>query len=172
VPRLLDTGHDASGSWLLTAGLAGESAITDRWKAAPGHAVRTAATALRAFHDALPVQSCPYDWSVASRLADVRVAGCTAALVDAPTVDRLVVCHGDACVPNTLIDDDGSPSGLVDLGSLGRADRWADLAVATWSTGWNYGPGWENEYLAAYGVEPDEERSRYYRALWDLESPA
>ena len=38
---------------------------------------------------------------------------------------------------------DGRCSGQVDLGELGVADRWADLAVATWSTTWNYGPGWE-----------------------------
>jgi kanamycin kinase len=25
----------------------------------------------------------------------------------APLIDRLVVCHGDACAPNTLINDDG-----------------------------------------------------------------
>jgi kanamycin kinase len=173
VPRVLDTGHDSTGSWLLTAGLTGDSAIADRWKAAPAHAVRIAATALRDFHDALPVESCPFDWSVESRLAEARVAGTTSPLVDVPrpAIDRLVVCHGDACVPNTLIDDAGTSSGLVDLGSLGRADRWADLAVATWSTEWNYGPGWTGVYLAAYGVQPDDERTRYYRALWDLINP-
>jgi kanamycin kinase len=52
--------------------------------------------------------------------------------------------------------------------TLGVADRWADLAVATWSTQWNYGPGWEQPLLAAYGVAADPERIRYYRLLWDL----
>lgn len=33
--------------------------------------------------------------------------------------------------------------------ALGVADRWADLAVATWSTTWNYGPGWEEPVLDA-----------------------
>ena len=47
---------------------------------------------------------------------------------DIPPVDRLVVCHGDACAPNTLLTDDGRWSGHVDLGQLGVADRWADLA--------------------------------------------
>jgi kanamycin kinase len=85
-----------------------------------------------------------------------------------PSTDVLVVCHGDACAPNTLLTEDGRWSGHVDLGSLGLADRWADLAVATWSTEWNYGPGWEELLLEAYGVQPDPERMAYYRLLWDL----
>jgi kanamycin kinase len=40
--------------------------------------------------------------------------------------------------------------------------------VATWSTEWNYGPGWEQTFLQAYGIEPDPERTTFYRALWDL----
>ena len=40
-----------------------------------------------------------------------------------PLIDRLVVCHGEACTPNTLIDVDGRCSGHVDLSSLGTADR-------------------------------------------------
>jgi kanamycin kinase len=91
-----------------------------------------------------------------------------ARLADPPPIDLLVVCHGDACAPNTLIDDEGNCSGHVDLGALGVADRWADLAIATWSVNWNYGPGWEGALLNAYGVAPDPERSRYYRLLWDI----
>ncbi len=89
-------------------------------------------------------------------------------LADAPSVDQLVVCHGYACAPNTVLFEDGLLSGHVDLGALGVADRWADLAVATWSTEWNYGPGWDGPLLAAYGVDPDPERVAYYRLLWDL----
>jgi kanamycin kinase len=70
--------------------------------------------------------------------------------------------------PNTLIADDGTCAGRVDLGVLGIADRWADLAVATWSTTWNHGPRWEDRLLAAYGIAPEPVRTRYYRLLWDL----
>jgi kanamycin kinase len=65
-------------------------------------------------------------------------------------------------------DDDGRCCGHVDLGELGVADRWADLAVATLSLGWNY-PGrvWDAEFFAAYGVEPDPARIDYYRRLWE-----
>ena len=60
--------------------------------------------------------------------------------------------------------------GHVDFGRLGVADRWADLAVATWSTEWNYGDGYEGLLLDAYGVEPDPERTNFYRWLWDFAS--
>jgi kanamycin kinase len=89
-------------------------------------------------------------------------------LASPPPIDELVVCHGDACAPNTILSDTGQWSGHVDLGAVGTADRWADLAVATWSAGWNYGPGWEGQLLAAYGVSDDPVRTRYYRLLWDL----
>ena len=141
---------------------------------------------MRALHDRLPVRDCPFSWDVQERLARMRAAGrhdpaqwhpehaglsldeALARLAGLPPVDRLVVCHGDACAPNTLLDDNGGWSGHVDLGALGVADRWADLAVATWSLDWNYGPGWQSVLLAAYGVEPDPQRIAYYRLLWDL----
>ena len=143
----------------------------------------------RQFH--LPAARCPFSWSAAERLADARrqaAAGrldpaawhpchqgltVPAALEHAaaiPPADKLVVCHGDACAPNTLLAGGGRWSGHVDLGLLGIADRWADLAVATWSADWNYGPGWDRLLLDAYGIRPDPERTRYYRLLWDLSS--
>src|ERR1035437_7299382 len=83
----------------------------------------------------------------------------------APPVDQLGGCHGDSCAPNTLLSDDGRWSAHVDLGALGTADRWADLAVATWNVTLNFGAGWENLLLDAYGVALDAEGSRYYRLL-------
>src|ERR1039458_6255012 len=186
VPRVLQQGSDAAGTWLVTAALPGETAVSERWRADPARAVAAIGRGLRSLHDALPVDACPFSWSAEGRLAGLRlgvrdprewdeehrrlpVPRALDLLAQPPSVDRLVVCHGDACAPNTLIDDAGRWSGHVDLGSLGVADRWADLAVATWSSCWNYGPGWEEPLLAAYDIEPDPERTRYYRLLWDLE---
>jgi kanamycin kinase len=190
VPEVVDAGTAADGStWLLTERLSGTSAISDRWKAAPRTAVRAIGKALRAFHEALPVEPCPFTWTAEERLACAQ-ARAAAGIIDPmewhpshrhlsvddaidrvsepPPVDRLVVCHADSCSPNTLVNDDGSWSGHVDLGRMGVGERWADIAIATWSTTWNYGPGWEGELLAAYGVDADPDRTRYYRLLWDL----
>ena len=172
VPRVLGTGRDDTGAWLHTVGLPGDAAVAARWHADPRTAVRAVGRGLRQLHDALPVERCPFDWGPATRLPRLAaesgrsLSEVTAALGPPPPVDRLVVCHGDPCVPNTLLDDDGEVTGYVDLGALGVADRWADLAVATWSTVWNFGPGYEVPLLAAYGVEADPVRMGWYRALW------
>jgi aminoglycoside phosphotransferase len=190
VPRVLDEGADETGSWMVTGGLPGRSAVDDHCKRDPGTAVRAIGAGLRALHDVLPVADCPFDWSAELRSARVRsraaagrvdpaawrpeirqvgtVERALDVLADIPPVDELVVCHGDACAPNTLVGDDGTCTGHVDLGALGVADRWADLAIATWSTQWNYGPGWEEPLLEAYGVRADPERIMYYRLLWEL----
>jgi kanamycin kinase len=188
VPRVIGQGQDEDGSWLQTLALHGKSAVDERWRADPVRAVQALGEGLRALHDALPVDECPFDWSAQTRVAAAqrtRAAGrdpaqwfeehrglsvdeALARVAEPPPPDRLVVCHGDACAPNTLIDDDGRWSGHVDLGSLGVGDRWSDLAVATWSTEWNYGPGFEETLLTSYGISPDPLRTAYYRLLWDL----
>jgi kanamycin kinase len=168
VPRVLDHGADEEAAWIVSAGLSGQSAVSDRWTAEPATAVAQIGLGLRALHDALPVDACPFSWSVADRIAETKRLDVHALLSDPPPIDELVVCHGDACSPNTLIDDDGNWSGHVDLGDLGIADRWADLAVATMATVWNYGPGWERALLDAYGVAPDPQRTAFYRELWNL----
>jgi kanamycin kinase len=166
VPQLLGVGVDQDRGWLHTRGLPGLSAVHPRWLAAPEVAVRAIGAGLRELHDGLPTRTCPFEWSASSRLAALTPTA-RIGLDEPPPVDRLVVCHGDACAPNTLIDDEGRCCGHVDLGELGVADRWADLAVATLSLGWNYpGRAWEAEFFSAYGVEPDAARIDYYRRLW------
>lgn len=89
--------------------------------------------------------------------------------VSVPPPDvRIVVAHSDACAPDTILLPDGTVSGHVDLGELGIADRWADLAVCSWSPEWNFGPGLAGEFFAGYDIVPHAERIRYYRMLWDF----
>ena len=145
---------------------------------------------LRAFHDSLPVDECPYSWRATERLErklaavragqsnpadwhppynDLTLDDALAGLADEPPTGDLVVCHGDACAPNTLLNNDGIAVGHVDLGALGVGERWADVAVASMSLSWNYGPGWEDAFYAAYGIDRDPEREAYFRLLWEVD---
>jgi kanamycin kinase len=166
-PEVVTYGNDGEGWWLVTAALDGESAVAERWLADPASAVRALGAGLRVLHESAPLDDCPFDWSVEERLLRAGLVDPGAEAPPAPSIDRLVVCHGDACSPNTLISDDGHFLAHVDFGRLGVADRWADLAVATMSAEWNYGPGWDSLLLDSYGVEPDLERTAYYRWLWN-----
>jgi kanamycin kinase len=188
VPPVLGQGSDADGEWLVTRGIEAQNAVSPRWTSDPRTAAVAVGAGLRSLHDSLPVDDCPFSWGAADRLRTVwemaergglsghdwsdEFSGMDIdeALDELRSVPRedLVVCHGDPCAPNTLIGDDGTWRSHTDLGRLGVGDRWADLAVASWSTVWNYGPGWENVVYEAYGVEPDEAKIRYYRLLWEL----
>jgi len=164
-PKVVDAGADQSGSWLVTAAIDALSAVTPRWKREPAVAVRAIARGLRMLHETLDPVECPFSWSVEERLAGKHEVD--DGLRAAPSMDRLVVCHGDPCSPNTLVAEPGEFAAIVDVGRLGVADRWADLAVASMSLEWNYGPGWEQLFFTAYGIAPDPDRIAYYRALWN-----
>jgi kanamycin kinase len=43
------------------------------------------------------------------------------------------------------------------------------MAAPRMSLDWNYGEGFQDEFFDAYGVVPEVERIRYYRAAWDGE---
>ncbi len=86
--------------------------------------------------------------------------------------EDLVVCHGDACLPNFIIDPDTRQcTGLIDLGRLGIADPYVDLALLAA----NSQPKWPNNdeaqhafnmLLDLYGIKsPDQERLRFYLHL-------
>jgi len=160
VPRIIEVGSDATGEWLVTQAIDGRSAI---YSADPVRAAFEIGRGLRRLHDELPVDECPWDWSVESRARPGLELG------DVPAIDRLVVCHGDACAPNTLVDAEGRFVASVDLGNLGLADRWADLAVGSMSLEWNFGAGFDDAYFAGYGIAPDATRIEFYRRLWNTE---
>lgn len=188
VPQVLEVGEDELGSWLVTRAIEGASAVAPRWIGQPEVAAHALGVGLRALHDALPVTDCEFSWSVSDRLkgfeqriasgespddwsaeySRLGVSNVRELLRNPPAIDKLVVCHGDACAPNTLLDAVGNFVGHVDMGELGVADRWADLTIAAWSTEWNYGAGYEQLVYQGYGIEADPERISYYRMLWDL----
>jgi kanamycin kinase len=149
VPRVLAQGADDTESWLVTSALPGQNAVTERWRAEPATAVAAIGEGLRAMHEAMPVTACPFSWMAEDQLADAR--------------RRAGLGHLDSTGFHPVHRSLSIEQALDRV-----ADRWADLAVATWSVDWNYGPQWEGLLLSAYGIDPDPDRTRYYRLLWDL----
>ena len=91
--------------------------------------------------------------------------------------DELVVCHGDLCLPNVLVDPDARRvCGLIDLGRLGRADPYADIALLltnareTWPDERTARQA-DREFSDQYGIDLDAERLRFYLLLDPLTWP-
>lgn len=93
--------------------------------------------------------------------------------------EDLVLSHGDFCLPNIFGMDD-KVSGYIDLGRMGIADKWCDIAICYRSLSNNYSGKYdfhiENEYLGyddamffdELGMEPNWEKIRYYILLDEL----
>ena len=89
--------------------------------------------------------------------------------------EELTLTHGDYCLPNVFGEGDAF-RGLIDLGRMGVADKWQDIALCYRSLCHNadgtYGVVYENvkpELLfEALGLEPDWEKIRYYILLDEL----
>lgn len=189
VPEVIGCGVEKNIEWLLTAALPGRDATWDEFKSDKRKLVGILGRGLRKFHTAPPTK-CPFDYTNQTALEQVRTR-VASGLVDPdadfhsehrhltpqaavnelerlrPKSEDLVVCHGDYCLPNVLIEGDGAV-GFLDLGQLGVADRWWDIAVGSWSVTWNLGPGLEDYFYESYGVEPDLPRIDFYRLLYDL----
>jgi kanamycin kinase len=191
VPRVLGRGATRESTWLLTEGIDGVDATAAVYRRDVEGLVIRLAHGLRFFHGA-PAEACPFQFRISDALQVVRerletgqidaardfhpeFADLTAEMAvdrlvaSIPDAEDLVVCHGDYCVPNILLHET-RVVGYVDLGELGVADRWWDLAVATWSLNWNFGPGYEDLFLESYGVLRDADRMQFYRLLYDLVS--
>ena len=186
VPEVVSVGGDGEGSWLCTTTIDAPNAVDPIFHDDPARTARALGQGLRQFHDALPVEGCPWSWSAYNCVEQARSLIDEASIAtleepfsswsateligyleDIPAIDR-VVCQGDPCAPNTLLDPSRRCVGHVDLARLGVADRWADLSVMAWSVEWNFGPGFELEVYAGYGIALEERRRDYYRVLWRL----
>lgn len=179
--------HEKEGEreWLLMSALPGSDFVSAEWLQ-PLERVRLLADALRRLH-AIDIAACPFDHRLENRIAAAK-ARLLAGRVDeddfdearlgrsaadlfrelqakrSPTED-LVVTHGDACLPNFVVDGDRF-SGYIDCGRLGVADRHQDIALACGSIEHNFGEELVGEFLKAYGdFEPQAEKMAYYRLL-------
>ncbi|MCV9960421.1 APH(3'') family aminoglycoside O-phosphotransferase [Pararhizobium sp. BT-229] len=84
----------------------------------------------------------------------------------------LVVCHGDACMPNFMVDPETLRcTGLIDLGRLGTADRYVDFALLVGNTRetWTESEQAEAAHLRLFDIHhianPDWGRLGFYLRL-------
>ncbi len=191
VPRVVACEQVGTTTVLVTDALPGRDATDPVWRDDRRALVLALGRGLRAFHEAVGEDRCPFRFEVARALEHVSrrvrrgdidrtdlhaehasltpAAALTQLEATAPADEDLVVCHGDYCAPNVLLEQ-GVVTGYVDLGELGVADRWWDIAVGSWSAGWNFGVELEPCFYEGYGIVPDAARVAFYRLLYDLVS--
>jgi streptomycin 3"-kinase len=151
----------------------------------------------RALHD-LPASSCPFDRGLAWMMPLARAAVAEDRVVVGFLPESLqgtpprqildgiedeltlragqeraerVVCHGDLCLPNILVDPvTDQVSAVLDLGRLGTADPYVDLSLllATARSTWPdqaTARRADSRFAASYGTELDPDRQDFYLRL-------
>ncbi|MFI9624562.1 APH(3'') family aminoglycoside O-phosphotransferase [Streptomyces sp. NPDC052042] len=195
-PRVLDCRSGDAGACLVTStvpGVPADELSAAELRASWGHI----ADAVRALHT-VPVRRCPFRRDLDRMIAlahDVVSRGAvnpeflpveqqhtpagelldrlipqTARRREQETADT-VVCHGDLCLPNIVLDPRTlDVSGFIDLGRLGLADRYADLSLLLA----NARETWADEedaraadaaFAERYGITLDHDRRRFYLHL-------
>ncbi len=147
------------------------------------------ARGLRSLH-AIAAADCPFDETMAARLARARTAiaegnvdpdefdarnlGCSALEIyetlarDAPRIAQdIVLVHGDATFDNLLIDGDGN-LGFIDCGHAGRGDRYLDLEAVTSDIDGHFGPQWIEPFARYYGITLDAAKLRFFDDLYEF----
>lgn len=196
-PALEDWRDNEHGACLVMSAVPGVPAATlagaDLLRAWPSMAEQ-----LAAMH-ALPVEDCPFEKSLSgmfARAADVVARNAVnpdflpdedqdkpghilLARVETELSQRLaqertdrVVCHGDPCLPNFMVDPQTLRcTGLIDLGRLGTADRHADLTLmlANASESWTTQAQAQEAFDTLFSIQkieaPDRGRLAFYLRL-------
>lgn len=187
VPTVRAVAADPDGTWVLTDAIGGRTAwqLLDAEPAGRGVVVDALADFLRRLH-ALPVDRCPFAAGHELRLAHARerlAAGLideedfgdehtgwsaerlvTAMTALLPIAAERVVTHGDFSLDNLILRD-GAVAGCIDVGRLGVADPYQDIAIL-WSCLGEFDAALQRRFVERYGiVQPDERRLRFHLML-------
>lgn len=190
VPAVVQFVRAADQAWLLMTAMQGKTAgqVLESSPGAGPAVVDALAAFLRRVH-ALPVADCPFDSGHAVRLAHAR-ARIAAGLVDVtdfdaeregwtagqvwqalqdhlPLAPDPVLTHGDCSLDNLLLHE-GEVVGCIDVGRLGIADRYQDLAILHNCLG-AFGAPLQQRLFRQYGIaHPDQARLRFHVLLDEL----
>ncbi len=189
VPAIAHFEATGGTAWLLTQAVPGRTAY--EWlEQAPDRApaiVASIGRCLRRLH-ALPVETCPFNANHRLQL-DLARQRLEAGLIDAddfddarqgwtpaqvwaalgdllPLVEDPVVSHGDFSLDNLLMSADGEVVGVIDLGRVGIADRYRDLAILANCLD-EFGPSLSGVFFEAYGIATPDARKLEFHLLLD-----
>ncbi|WP_313537739.1 APH(3') family aminoglycoside O-phosphotransferase [Sphingomonas sp.] len=186
VPPLHGFGLEGDGGWMLTGRLPGRTAyqLLEEHPAAAPALAGSLARFLRRLH-AIPVARCPFSADHALRLAAAKDR-MDAGLVEEdefddarrgmsaqdvwgemgaamPVAFERVVTHGDFSLDNLLVVN-ANVVGCIDLGRVGIADRWQDLAIL-WHSLAEFGEESAGAMLQAYGIALDPAKLDFHLRL-------
>ncbi|HET7628638.1 MAG TPA: APH(3') family aminoglycoside O-phosphotransferase [Bacillales bacterium] len=186
VPKVVGYAVGDDGEYLLTTAVDGVHAASPAVGADPKFAVHALAAGLKQIHS-VSLKACPFDETLTRKLTQAKErvmcgtvdetnfdesrAGKTASVLleelvaCRPDEEDLVFTHGDYCMPNILLNENGI-SGFIDWGRAGIADRYQDLGLAARSIVRNYGESWVEPFFYHYGIDrPEPEKIDYYQLL-------
>jgi aminoglycoside 3'-phosphotransferase-1 len=190
VPTVAHFARTSREAWLLMTALPGKTAY-QVLQACPDlrlAIVVELAIFLRRIH-AIPVNECPFTSDHGYRLTCAR-ARIDAGLVEEDdfdeerkgwTAERVwetmqhllplaadpVVTHGDFSLDNLVIRD-GEVVGCIDVGRVGIADRYQDLAIV-WNCLGEFGASLQERLLKQYGIlDPDQDKLKFHLLLDEL----
>ena len=184
------------GASLVTSAVAGVPA--DQLRPGQLHAAWPSITEIVRCLHGIPAASCPYNRTMDDMMAAARATvdqnrvhteflprhlQHTPPVVILESVERelprrreqegadSVVCHGDLCLPNILVDPSTlHVAGLIDLGRLGRADPYVDIALllanarGTWPDE-DTACRADHNFADRYGIVLDPDRQDFHLRL-------
>ncbi|HHF3872261.1 TPA: APH(3')-I family aminoglycoside O-phosphotransferase [Haemophilus influenzae] len=184
IKHFIRTPDDA---WLLTTAIPGKTAfqVLEEYPDSGENIVDALAVFLRRLHS-IPVCNCPFNSDRVFRLAQAQ-SRMNNGLVDASDFDDerngwpveqvwkemhkllpfspdSVVTHGDFSLDN-LIFDEGKLIGCIDVGRVGIADRYQDLAIL-WNCLGEVSPSLQKRLFQKYGIDnPDMNKLQFHLML-------
>lgn len=200
VPKILCAMQKDGKSYLLMTRISGKMSCAEEYMEKEEFLVKVLAESLKKLWE-VDITDCPAVWNLDVKLKAAR-KNVEQNLVDVDNVEPetfgeggfkdpqdlwnwleqnrpkedLVLSHGDFCLPNIFIEN-GKLAGFIDLGRMGAADRWQDIALCYRSLKHNFGGEYggkvyENfrpeRLFEALGIEPDWEKLKYYTLMDEL----
>ena len=188
VPEVLHYAENETHQFLLTSALDSLHPMHDKLNWSPQDRIRVLADAARKFHS-LPVSECPFSWRIPEQIEAARKyinstkikthllekqwqhhtpqSLFEIVLALKPQNEDLVVAHGDLYPVNMRVSSaEKTILGYIDVGRMGIADRYTDLALIANAIRWHYGAGWIPYFFRAYGIDTiNTQKLHFYQLI-------